>query len=165
MFISRAGSLQGSKNIRGECFDEAADVIAHAAVGGELLLLGGAVGGEFAGDARGIVEAVMDDFAVGREPGAGFVGVIADGDDDIEFCVFEFVDVLGFLAGDVDTGFGHDFDGIGVEAVGFDAGAVGGDGVAFEVAGPSFGHLAAAGVSGTEEEQVHRRLERSAVGG
>jgi len=38
--------------------------------------------------------------------------------------------------------------------VGFEAGRVGEDEVVFQVPGPAFGHLAAAGVAGAEEKQA-----------
>jgi hypothetical protein len=60
--------------------------------------------------------------------------------------------VLGALVSDVHAGFGHYFDGAGIEAVGFDAGGVGLDLIGLEVAGPAFGHLASAGIAGAEEE-------------
>ena len=94
----------------------------------------------------------MNDFGFAREYGAVFVGVATDGDDEIEINVVERVHVLGLVMGDIHAGFGHDFDGVGIEAVGFDSGRPGLELVAFELAGEALGHLAAAGVAGAEEE-------------
>ena len=127
---------------------EGADFVPHSAVvvkgfffrSGEL------------GQAGRVVEAGVDDFGFSGENGAAFIGVGAHGNDVIKGNVSEFIDVLRALARDVDPGFSHDLHGIGVEAVGFDAGGVGLDLIAFERAGEALGHLAAAGVAGAEEE-------------
>jgi len=90
----------------------------------------------------------MNDAGFSRKYGAILVGVAADSNDEIEIYVLERVDVLGLVLGNIDAGFGHDLDGALIQAVGFDAGGVGFDVIALELAGPSFGHLAAAGVAG-----------------
>src|SRR4051812_37936082 len=102
----------------------------------------------------------MNGFGFAREYGAVFVGVAADGDDEIEINGVEGVDVLGLMMRDIDAGFGHDFDGAGIEAVGLDAGGVGFDFGGFEMAGPTLGHLAAAGVAGAEEEDFELVIRR-----
>ena len=61
-------------------FDEGFDFVADAAVGGEGFFFG--LG--FFGEARGIVEADVGDFGFAGEEGARFVGVVADGDDEVE---------------------------------------------------------------------------------
>ncbi len=103
----------------------------------------------------------MNDFGFSRGNGAVFTGVAAEGDDVVEGDVLEVINVFGLLVGDVDAGLGHDFYGVGVEAVGFDAGGVGLDLAGLEGAGEAFGHLAAAGVAGAEEED----FELGFVGG
>ena len=50
--------------------------------------------------------------------------VIADGNNIIELHRLELVYMLRRLGGDIHPGFAHDFDGMRVEAVGFDAGGV-----------------------------------------
>ena len=60
--------------------DEGFDFVADAAVGGE----GFVVGLGFFGEARGIVEADVDDFGFAGEERARFAGVVADGDDEVE---------------------------------------------------------------------------------
>src|SRR5882672_9413638 len=107
----------------------------------------------------------MNDPGFSREYGAIFVGVAADGDDEIERNILEIVDVLGAVLRNIDAGFGHDFDGVGIEAVGFDAGGVGLDLGALEMAGPALGHLAAAGVAGAEEEDFEFVVGRFGHGG
>jgi hypothetical protein len=82
------------------------------------------------------------------------VGVVADGHDEIEILRRQIGDGLGALAGYVHAGLGHDFHGAGVESVGFDAGGEGVDLIAFQRAGTAFGHLAAAGVAGAEEQDA-----------
>ena len=94
----------------------------------------------------------MNDPGFSREYRAVFVGVATDGHHVIEINVLEGIDMLGFVLRDIDAGFGHDFDGVGIEAMSFDAGGVRFDLIAFELAGKSLGHLAAAGVAGAEEE-------------
>jgi len=132
----------------GKRFDEGADFIAHSAVVRERFFLGLCV----LSKARRIVETDVNDFCVSGEYRAGFVGVVADGDDVIEGDGGERVDVLGLAAGDIDAGFGHCPHGSGVHAVGIDAGGIRLDHVALEESGPAFGHLAAAGIASAEKE-------------
>ena len=105
------------------------------------------------GQARRIVEPDVDHLGFAGEEGARLVGVVADGHDEIEIPRRQFRDRLGFVSGDVHAGFGHDLHGAGVQAVDFEAGGEGLDPVAFQRAGPAFGHLAAAGVAGAKEEE------------
>ena len=78
--------------------------------------------------------------------------MVADGDHVVELDVGQLVDVLRALARDVDARLGHDLHGVADSAVGRDAGRVGLDHVALQVPRPAFGHLAAAGVAGAEEQ-------------
>ncbi len=60
--------------------------------------------------------------------------------------------------------FRHDFDGVRVQAVFLDPRRIRLEHVAFQVARPAFSHLAAAGVSGAEEQDFqfrHWRLHNS----
>ena len=78
-----------------------------------------------------IIESYMNDLRFSREYRAIFIGVAADGDYVIELDVFEIIHMLRLMMGDIHAGFGHDFDGVGIEAVGFDAGRVGLDLIVF----------------------------------
>lgn len=55
------------------------------------------------------------------------------------------------MVGDVDVEFGHDLDGVRMEAMSFDAGRVGFEVVA-EGAGETLSHLTATGIAGAQEE-------------
>jgi hypothetical protein len=78
--------------------------------------------------------------------------MVADGDDIIEQDVLEIIDMFGAMAGNIHTCLSHDADSIGIKAVGFDPGRVGFDEVGLEGARPAFGHLAAAGIAGAQEQ-------------
>ena len=66
----------------------------------------------------------------------------------------QIIDVLRVLFGNVDANFSHHFDGKRIHAVRLDAGGIGFDLIRFEMTGESFGHLAAAGVAGAEQENA-----------
>ena len=128
------------------------DLVADAAVAIELGFFAGTFGCELTCEGWGIFESDMDDLGFAAEPnGTSLVSMTADGDDVIEGDVLDGVGVFRGMARNVDPGFGHDFDGIGIETVRFNAIGIGFDGVAFQCFGPAFSHLASAGVSGAEE--------------
>ena len=62
------------------------------------------------------------------------------------------------MAGNIHARLGHDSHGIRVQSVGLDPRRVRLDLVAFQVARPALGHLAAAGVAGTEEQDFQHRF-------
>ena len=115
-------------------FDARPDCVADAAVGGELF---GGGAGCFAGVVEGSVEAL----ARAGENGAGFVGVVADGDDGGEWFAEVALEGFGFLRGDVDAEFGHGLDRQGAHAGCFGPGAQCGEAVAAEVSQQPFRHL------------------------
>jgi hypothetical protein len=53
---------------------------------------------------------------------AGFFGVIANGDDDMEVVADELVDGLGAVPGNIDADLLHHGDGLGADQAGFRAG-------------------------------------------
>ena len=134
----------------GEGLDEGADLVTYTAVGGECHLGGSGLGGE----EGWVVEADMDHAGLSRKERAGFVGVGADGDDVVEGDVEEIIDALGTLLRDIDADLGHHGDGVGVEAVRFNAGGIGVDSVALQGTRPALSHLAATGVSGAKKEEL-----------
>ena len=106
------------------------------------------------GQGRGVVEAFVNDLCGSRKEGAVLVGMAADGDDVIKVDFLEFIEMLGTVSRDVYTGLGHDPYGFRVESMGFDSGGVRLDTVGQKVPCPSLGHLASAGVAGTEKENL-----------
>src|ERR1035437_3193379 len=90
---------------------------------------------------------------------ADFVGVVADGDDVIELLTQEFVDGLGAMAGDVDAELLHDGDGFGAHFRGLRAGGKDIKATARFVTPQAFGHLAAGGVTGAQNQDalLHRK--------
>jgi hypothetical protein len=56
------------------------------------------------------------------------------------------------MAGDIDPGFGHDHHGPGIESLRQNAGGIGIDDLALQVTRPPLGHLAPAGIAGTQEK-------------
>ena len=87
-----------------------------------------------------------------RKEGTALGGVVADRDHQVEVEA-GLVQPLRALSGDVDPRLGHDGHRPRVEAAGLEAGGVGLEVVAAQVAGPAFGHLAAAGVPRAQEQQ------------
>lgn len=109
-----------------------------------------------AGEGVGIVEIDVEALAnVAAEDGAGLFGVAADGDDEVPGFGGELFYGFGISGAEVDSNFSHDDLGQrmyflgGIDARGTDG--------PFRRKGfePSFGHLAAASVAGTENENFH----------
>lgn len=98
--------------------DEGADLVADFAVVGEGFFFGARVGGE----AGRIFEGSVEDAGAGDD-GAGFVGGIADGDDEVWRGWIG--DGFGSVMRDIDACFGHGADGEGIEAVWVRAGGGG----------------------------------------
>jgi hypothetical protein len=59
------------------------------------------------------------------------------------------------VLGDIHARFSHDFNGMRVHAVLLEAGGIGFDHIAFQMARPAFRHLAAAGIAGAEEQDFY----------
>src|SRR5207253_4354479 len=144
---SDVGSGGPQERLR-QSLDEMADLIPHPPIMSQGLLRACCILRQF----WRIIESYMNDLGFSRKYRAILAGMIADGHHVIEFNVLEGIDVLRLVIGNIHAGFGHDFDGAWIQAMGFDAGGVGLDLVAFERAGEALGHLAAAGVAGAEEE-------------
>jgi len=126
--------------------DERANLIAHAAIVRQRGFFAGRI---FRQPGR-IIEPAMHNSRPAGKHRAALGGVIADGDDVVEGNVGQFIDVPGSLAADVHARLGHDPDGEGIQAVGLDAGGMRLDGVAPQLPGEPFRHLAAAGVARAE---------------
>jgi hypothetical protein len=140
------GDFRGVFAAGGVGFEGAADFVADLAEDGEDLVFGAFGFG-------GVVEGPVVAIHLAGEDGAGLVGVAADGDDGFDFLGEEFVEVFGAVGGDVDTDFGHDFDGEGVDVTGgFGAGALDVEEVSGGGAEDAFGEVAAAGISGAEDQ-------------
>ena len=90
-------------------------------------------------------------FRLACEDRTGFVCLIADGDNIIEWHIRQFIDVLGMVPADVHARFGHDLDGPSVHAMRLDAGGVRFDLVDLQLLRPAFSHLASAGIARAEK--------------
>lgn len=115
-----------------------------------------------------VFESVVELLGITEKDGAGFFGVIADGDDVVKRLAFEFGHVFGAVAGKVDAEFSHGGDGFGADQTGFYAGAFHFEFVPGVVAEEAFGHLASGGVSGAENEDSFfggHELALGSVGG
>ena len=87
------------------------------------------------------------------EGGAGLVGIAADRNDGGDSGIEVLVEVVGGMMGGVDADFGKGFEGEGMNgALGFGAGTEDFKKVAAGGAQNAFRHMAAAGVSGAEDE-------------
>ena len=73
---------------------------------------------------RRVVKTHVNDLGFAGEKRTMLVGIAANGHHVIEGDVPKFSDVLGSLAGNIDARLGHDADGVGVQAVRFDAGGI-----------------------------------------
>ena len=124
----------------GQRFDEGFYLVADSAIAVEFVIFVF----EFESHFGRVVESDVYDLGAAGEHRAGIVGVAAYGNDIVQVEIGELVDMLRFVAADVDACLSHDFDGVGVEPVSFDARGEDFDLVAFQMAGPPFGHLAAA---------------------
>ena len=114
----------------------------------------------------GIGEIVVKFLRLGREIRAAFARIVAYRDDEIEMNIAVFVDMIGSLSGNVGSVFFHNGNGAWVDAVRFHARAIDLGFVAREMAQIAFGHLAAATVAGTQDENpFHCAIEmrRSAI--
>lgn len=134
--------------------EDKGDFVPHAAELLEDFFIGpGGVGG--------VVESPVIAVYLAGEHGAGLIGVAADGDDGIDLLPEEFVHVLGVVATDVDADFGHGGDGLRVNVASrLRACALDVEDVPCGLAEDSLGHVAAAGVSGAEDEDggFHERV-------
>jgi len=122
------------------------DLITDAAEFIENLLLGSRRMGR-------VIEAPVKAVKLTGEHGAGLVGIAANGDHGIDGTVQELIHVFGVMSGYVDSDFLEDLDGLGVDIAG---GFRSGTGDLNEVAGGGakdpLREMAAAGISGAEDE-------------
>lgn len=136
-----------------EVFHETAYLVAHAAVNIERFLVRVAIEGE----ARRIVEGLVDQAGSIWKGRAEIVGLPADGHDGVEGDGPELRDGLRTMGGDVDADFLHDLHGERVEALRDEPGGRDVIAVAEDVPRPAFGHLAPAGISRAEKEDSFLR--------
>ena len=87
----------------------------------------------------------------GRCPRAGCFRILAERNDDIHGFEDRLIDHLRFLLRDVNTNFLHDTDGPWMQACRDKPRAEGFDYTFTNLAGQPFGHLASAGIAGTEK--------------
>jgi hypothetical protein len=92
----------------------------------------------------------MDDLA--GEIGTGFAGMVAECHHVIKGVQGQLLDQRGLLVADIHPGLRHDPDGIRIEPMLDHPGGIGRINSSVQVPGPAFGHLAAAGVPGTEKK-------------
>jgi len=108
---------------------------------------------------RRIIKTGMNPPGASAEDRTCFVGVVAYGDHIIKGNIAQLIDVLRSLAADVHSGLGHNPDGRRIHAMRLNTGRIRLDLLAFELPRESFGHLAAAGIAGAEEEDgFHKYL-------
>jgi hypothetical protein len=142
----RIRSARGSGPAGGVGFEDFFDFVADAAEDDELFFF-------VAGRVSRVVEAPVMFGHLPRIQGASLVGVTAYGDDGVHIAAEEIVHVFRGVRADVDADFRHGFDGEGVDVAGwFGTGAVHVEEVAAGSTEEAFGHVAAAGVAGAENE-------------
>ena len=124
--------------------------MAHFAEGGHDLLFGPRC-------FSGIGEVLVVFRGVGREPRATFAGIVAHGDHMVEGDIRVFGDVVAGVVRDVDAVLAHHRDGARVNTMCFNARAVHLRLAACEVLQVTVGHLAAAAIAGTENENAHQQ--------
>lgn len=101
----------------------------------------------------------------GGEDGAMLLRVVADREDVVERLAREFIHVLRALVADVNAELSHYSDGFRANRLGICAGAENFKAITGVVAQKAFGHLAACGIAGAEDEDAklfQGHLERSA---
>jgi len=121
-----------------------------------------------AGGAAGVdnapVDALGSAWKDGTMPGSG----VADGDHRVEALALEFGNGFRAMRGDIDTDLAHGFDGKRTDADGGGSGAVDFKRVAAEMPQEAFGHLAAHGIAGAEDEDAtlgHREIAELGAAG
>jgi hypothetical protein len=141
---------------RGIGVEHLADLVPHAAELRQHLLL-------VAFGVCGVIEAPVMAIHLPGIEGARLVGVAADSDDGLNLAVEKCVHVLRCVGGNVDADLLQHLDRLGVDkAGGFRPRAVHVDEVAGGGMEDAFSHVAAAGITGAEDEDVgfHDKLNR-----
>ncbi len=86
--------------------------------------------------------------------GAGFFGVVANGDDVVKMLAVELFDVFGAMVANIDADLFHRSDGLGTDHTGFGTGAFNTELIASVMAEQALCHLAASGVASAEDENA-----------
>lgn len=95
----------------------------------------------------------MESAELAGEDGAVLVGIIADGNDGMDTLGEELVQVFGSMCGGINTDFGEDLNGEGMDIAGrVGAGGVDLEDIAGDLPEDGLGHMGAAGIAGTEDE-------------
>lgn len=134
-----------------ELFEPWADEVADLAEGGGL---------SASGKGGGVGETVVDALSGAGEDGAGFAGVVADGDDVVEMLAGEFVDRFRAVLRDIDADLAQDFHGKTIQSNRVRAGAKDFEAIPSQVAQDAFCHLAAGGIAGAEDQDTFHRQPR-----
>lgn len=95
--------------------------------------------------------------------GAIVARVVADGDQMADGAMEKRVDRFRRVMTDIDTDFGEGFDGLGPNISGDGTGAGNSKTVAIELAHEAFGHLAASGIGGANDEN-ERLFHSTSIG-
>lgn len=145
-----AGRSSNPSFNRRQTFNESLDFVPHTPVMEQSFFFCRRIGCKV----RRIIKARMKDSRPGGEEWTGFVSSIAYGDDIIEFHVSEHRNIFRPLLRHVDAGFRHDLPGARVHSLWLDTCRVGLDQISFQMPCPCFGHLTAAGIPGTQEQNL-----------
>jgi len=103
----------------------------------------------------GIFQAPMNALGCGGGNGATLFGAVTHGDDVIEMLPRKFLNGFGAVTRDVNAGLPHDLDGFWADITRLDPRAEDFVGRPAVVSKQAFGHLAARGVSGTQDQNSH----------
>ena len=102
----------------------------------------------------GIREAHVHDLGVPGKDGTLLLGLVADGDHQVELLPGQIVHGFGAVMTDIDPQFTHDLNGPGVDPAGPHPGGEGLNLSGQIVIHQTFRHLAAAGVFGAEKQDL-----------
>lgn len=100
----------------------------------------------------GILKGLVEATSVPGTGGAGFVGVVANGQDVVELLIGELVHRLGAMTGDIDANLLHGFSGLGANStrMGPRAGDI--ESISCIMPEQTFRHLTAGRIAGTENK-------------
>jgi hypothetical protein len=93
----------------------------------------------------------MDQFDISRESGAGFLGITADGNDDINSSIKIIIDGFRRMVGYVNTPLRHNCHGSGMKTGRMTAGAIYFEFVSGHMPQQAFGYLRSAGITCADE--------------
>ena len=138
-------SLLSLKYLR-KLFHKRSDFVSNPSIMLKCFFLGGTAASQF----RWVVKPHVEPPGFSQKQGAGLVGLVAKGDYVVELDALQGIEMFGDLSGNIDPDLGHDLDGPGVDSMRFDSGGIGIDGIALQMPGPTFRHLAPARIPGAQ---------------